>query len=138
MKERIMAKIQTGNGNTQSKWGEKLNTNPEFRKTSALEVGQSIEGTVIAFKTSKIPGTDKEVTNVVMQDERGEKFTLCPSGNLVYAIRDGYLKVGNTYRLEREGSKKIRGMTSGVFGIYPSKFNKTPDTPSPKEADTEV
>lgn len=117
----------------ESKWGEKLNTNPEFRKTSQLADGQSIEGTVIAFKTNKLPGSNKEVTNVVMQDENGVTFTLCPSGNLVYAIRDGYLKVGNSYKLQREGSKKIKGMTSGVFGIYPSKYNKTPDTPAPAQ-----
>lgn len=103
---------------TEDKWGDKISTDTEFRKSSALEDGQSIEGTVLAFKDSvKFPGS----INVVMRGSDGKNFTLSPSGNLKYAIRDGLLKVGQTYKIQKEGSKKIKGMTSGVFGIYPSK-----------------
>lgn len=113
---------------TQSdQWGEKISTDLEFRKTSALEDGQSIEGTVVAFKEStKFPGT----VNLIMRGSDGNNFTLSPSGNLKYAIRDGLLKVGNTYKIQKEGTKKIKGMTSGVFGVYPSKNNPTPNATS--------
>lgn len=116
-------------------WGEKLNTNTEFKKTSALADGQSIEGTVLAFKeSSKFPG----ITNVVMQDEGGKSFTLTPSGNLKYAIRDGLLKIGNTYKIQREGTKKIKGMNSAVFGIYPSKYNQKVEAAGPASAEEEI
>lgn len=101
-------------------WGEKLNTNTEFVKASALEDGQSIAGTVLGFKDSvKFPGS----TSVVMQGLDGKRFTLTPSGNLKYAIRDGHLKIGCTYKIQREGTTKIKGMSSGLFGIYPAKNN---------------
>lgn len=106
-----------------SQWGEKINTNFEFVKTSALEDGQSIEGTVIGFKTStKFPEAGP---SIVMKLLSGETKNVTPSGNLKYAIRDGLLKVGSTYKIQKEGSKKIKGMTSGVFGIYPAKTNDT-------------
>ncbi len=107
------------NNQTKSdQWGEKISTDLEFRKTSSLEDGQSIEGTVLAFKEStKFPGT----VNLVMRGLDGNNFTLSPSGNLKYAIKDGVLKIGNTYKIQKEGTKKIKGMTSGVFAIYPAK-----------------
>ncbi len=109
----------------EDQWGEKLETNLEFRKTSALEDGQSISGTVLAFRAStKYPGN----TDLVMKGEDGKTFNLAPSGNLKYAIRDGLVKIGSTYKFQREGTKKIKGMDSGVFGIYPSKNNPTEQT----------
>lgn len=106
--------------NTQdSKWGEKLKTETEFFKTSSLEDGQSIEGTVLAIKDSVIPATGKKVTNLVMKLSNGQTRTISPSGNVAYAAKDGLFEVGKTYKIQREGSKKIKGMTSGVFGIYP-------------------
>ncbi len=105
-----------------NQWGEKLETNLEFRKTSALEDGQSISGTVLALRPStKFPGN----TDLVMKGEDGKTFNLSPSGNLKYAIRDGLVKIGMTYKFQREGTKKIKGMNSGVFGIYPAKTNPT-------------
>ena len=113
-----MAKPQTKNEDTE--WGEKIATNTEFRKSSALEDGQSIIGTVVAFQESaKFPGN----IAVVMIGTDGKKFALSPSGNLKYAIRDGLLEKGKTYKITREGTKKVKGMTSTNFGIYPSKKN---------------
>ncbi len=106
---------------TEDRWGKKLETNSKFLKTSALEDGQSIEGTVLAFKESTIPSTGKKVTNIMWKATNGETFTLSPSGNVSYAIKDGLFEVGKTYKIQKEGSKKIKGMTSGVFGIYPLK-----------------
>ncbi len=104
----------------EDQWGEKLDTNAEWRKTSALEDGQSISGTVLAFKDStKFPGN----TDLVMKGEDGVNFHLCPSGNLKWMIKDGALKIGHTYKIQKEGTTKVKGMTSGVFGVYPSKNN---------------
>lgn len=106
-----------GTKNT-DQWGSKIETNLEFRKTSALENGQSIEGTVIALRPStKFPGN----TDLVMKGTDGKTFNLSPSGNLKYAIRDGLIKLNHTYKFQREGTTKIKGMSSGVFGIYPAK-----------------
>lgn len=107
-----------------SQWGEKLNTNFEYLKTSALEDGQSIEGTVLAFKaSSKYP---ESAPSIVMKLLNGDTKNVTPSGNLKYAIKDGLLKIGNTYKIQKEGSTKIKGMISGVFGIYPSLNDSTP------------
>lgn len=111
--------MSTTKGKTQDKWGAKIDTQTKFLKTSELENGQSIEGTVIAFKDSVIPATGKKTTNVVFKLTSGETRTMAPSGNVAYAVRDGLLEVGRTYKITREGSTKIKGMTSGVFGIYP-------------------
>lgn len=105
--------------------GRKINNN-NFKKTAALENGQSITGTLLAFKDSKIPNTDKIVTNLVMEDPSGEKFNLSPSGNIVYAIKDGLLKVGQTYTFVREGTGKTKmGSARGIFGIYEAEGNNS-------------
>lgn len=114
-----------------NQWGDKLTTQHEFLKTSALETGQSIEGTVLAFRAStKFP---ESAPSIVMKLTNGETKNVTPSGNLKYAIRDGLLKVGNTYKIEKEGTKKIKGMTSGVFGIYPAKTNPDDNAQSSSE-----
>lgn len=114
-----MAKNTTNTTANTNNWGKKLNTAPNFKKTSALENGQSISGTLVAFQQSKIPATGKEVTNLIMRDANGEPFNLAPSGNIVYAIRDGLLKVGTTYTFVREGTGKTKmGSARGIFGIY--------------------
>ena len=113
-----MAKEKNTKTLDDSVWGEKLNLNSEFRKASALEDGQSIEGTVLAFRDStKFPGN----VAVVMRDMDGKTFTLSPAGNLKYAIRDGLLKIGTTYKIQREGTRLVKGMKSSQFGIYPAK-----------------
>lgn len=115
--------MTTTNGKTKtnndSKWGTKLVTETKFLKTSSLEDGQSVEGTVVAFKESTIPSTGKKVINMVFKLANGETRTISPSGNVAYAIKDGLFEVGKTYKIQREGTKKIKGMDSGVFGIYP-------------------
>lgn len=108
----------TGND---ERWGKKLDTEKAFIKTNSLEDGQSIEGTVLSFKTSKIPTTGKEVTSIIMRMSNGETRTVSPSGNVAYAVKDGLFEIGKTYKIQREGTRKVKGMASGVFGIYPLK-----------------
>lgn len=109
-------------GVTTNEWGEKLDVSAssKYVKTSALENGQSIEGTILAFQDSeRYPGT----LSLVMRMPTGETKTVQPSGTIKKAIQQGKLKIGHTYKFVREGSEKIKGLTSGVFGIYPSKRN---------------
>lgn len=113
-------------------WGAKLETDKtDFRKATALEDGQSIEGTVLAFRESaKYPGK----FGVVMRGTDGKTFTLSPAGNLNYAIRDGLLKVGTLYKIQREGTKLVKGMKAAQFGIYPA-INSNGSSPAPANDD---
>jgi hypothetical protein len=108
--------------NEDLQWGEKITGNIEYRKSSALEDGQSIVGTVVDFRDSvKFPGT----INLIMFGPDGKKFSLSPSGSLKYAIKEGVFEKGKTYKIQREGTRQIKGMNSAVFGIYPSKTDQS-------------
>lgn len=103
-------------------------TNNKYRKTSALEDGQSITGTVLSFKTEYSEKLKKEMTAIIMKDGNDE-FELNPSGTINDAIRAGQLKVGRTYKFQKEGLEKTKkGGYKNVFGIYD--LSASPNTSS--------
>lgn len=95
----------------------------KYRKSSELEVGQSIGGTLIGFRSEFSEALKKDMTSIVLKDlNTGKEFELSPSGTINDAIAAGQLKVGLTYRFEKAGVEKTKkGAYKNVFNIYQSK-----------------
>lgn len=89
--------------------------NNKLLKTSALEDGQSIAGTLLAIReSSKFPGS----FILAMRGLNGDTFDVATSGNLKYVIRDGKLEVGRTYNITKAGTKLIKGRASAQFNVF--------------------
>ncbi len=105
-----------------NEWGEKLEVKPaaggKYRKASALEDGQSMQGTLLAIRTEFVEKIGKDVTSLTLE-ENGEKYEMAPSGNIIDALKNGQLKIGLRYKFQKEGVTKTKaGKYKGKFGIY--------------------
>ena len=83
--------------------------NGKLVKTAKLVIGESFRGKLVGLRASrKYP--DKQ--NLIMEEADGTPFTVFTSGTLSYAIKDGKLEVGQTYRITRLENKPSKGGTS--------------------------
>lgn len=88
---------------------ENVNKSSKFKKVTELKTGESLVGYVIGFEQNAMY---KDKTNLIMQDENGERLVLSPAGNLQYMIKDGKIKAGLLTRITRVEDKKVKGKTS--------------------------
>ncbi len=66
-----------------------------YKKATALAVGEAYEGYFIGYSDSQYTNTDGEPhSNIRMQSTAGELYTIYSAGNLQYAKKDGRLEVG--------------------------------------------
>lgn len=90
----------------------------KYRKASALEDGQSITGTVVGFRTEYSEKLRKDMTAIALKNGN-EEFELNPAGTINDALAAGQLKIGRTYKFQKEGLEKTKkGGYKNVFGIY--------------------
>ena len=76
--------------------------NGKLVKTAKLAVGDSFRGKLVSLQaSSKYP--DRQ--NLIMEETDGTPFTVFTSGTLSYAVQDGKLEVGQTYRITRLENK---------------------------------
>jgi hypothetical protein len=98
-------------------------TNGKLVKTAQLAVGDSFRGKLVSLQAStKYP--DRQ--NLLMEETDGTPFTVFTSGTLSYAVKDGKLEVGQTYRITRLEDKAAKGGTKRTqFKIERLKNGKT-------------
>jgi len=78
-------------------------------KTAQLAIGGSFRGKLVSLQAStKYP--DRQ--NLLMEEADGTPFTVFTSGTLSYAVKDGKLEIGQTYRVTRLENKAAKGGTS--------------------------
>lgn len=83
--------------------------NGKLVKTAKLAIGDSFRGKLVSLQAStKYP--DRQ--NLIMEETDGTPFTVFTSGTLSYAVKDGKLEVGQTYRITRLENKAAKGGTS--------------------------
>jgi hypothetical protein len=89
--------------------------NGKLVKTAKLAVGDSFRGKLVSLQAStKYP--DRQ--NLLMEETDGTPFTVFTSGSLSYAVQDGKLEVGQTYRITRVPDKATKtGATRTQFKI---------------------
>lgn len=110
---------------------EDISNNGKLVKTAQLPIGAAFRGKLVAIQPStKYP--DKN--NLVMEDA-GEQFTVFTSGSLNYAVADGKLEIGQTYRITRLENKASKGGTSRTqFKVERLKSNGTVAAPGVVDA----
>lgn len=96
------------------------------KSASKLEVGESIIG--YAVRTVVTMGQFGEQTNLIMQDESGDEFTLYTSGTLKYDIEDATIvKMGLLTKItrmvdeDRKNKKTGKSYTTSVFDVEQDK-----------------
>lgn len=101
--------------------------NGKLVKTAKLAIGDSFRGKLVSLQVStKYP----ERQNLIMEEADGTPFTVFTSGTLSYAVKDGKLEVGQTYRITRLENKPAKGGTSRTqFKIERLKGNGTVAAP---------
>ena len=101
--------------------------NGKLVKTAKLAVGESFRGKLVSLQaSSKYP--DRQ--NLIMEEADGTPFTVFTSGTLSYAVKDGKLEVGQTYRITRLEDKLSKGGTQRTqFKIERLKGNGTVAAP---------
>ena len=83
--------------------------NGKLVKTAKLAIGDSFRGKLVSLQaSSKYP--DRQ--NLIMEEADGTPFTVFTSGTLSYAVQDGKLEVGQTYRITRLENKPSKGGTT--------------------------
>ena len=95
--------------------------NGKLVKTAKLVVGESFRGKLVSLQAStKYP--DRQ--NLIMEEPDGTPFTVFTSGSLSYAVQDGKLEVGQTYRITRQENKATKtGTSRTMFKIERLKSN---------------
>lgn len=106
---------------------EDVSGNGKLIKTAKLAVGESFRAKLVAFKAStKYP--DRQ--NLLMEEADGTPITVFTSGSLSYAVKDGKLELGQTYRITRQENKPSKGGTTRTqFKIERLKSNGTVAAP---------
>lgn len=106
---------------------EDVSGNGKLIKTAKLAVGESFRGKLVSLQTStKYP--DRQ--NLCMEEADGTPFLVFTSGTLSYAVKDGKLEVGQTYRITRQEDKPSKGGTKRTtFKIERLKSNGTVAAP---------
>lgn len=104
--------------------------NGKLVKTAKLAIGENFRGKLVALQeSSKYEGRQ----NLIMEDATGAPFTVFTSGSLSYAVQDGKLEVGQTYRITRLENKPAKNGTSRTqFKIERLKGNGTVAAPGVK------
>jgi hypothetical protein len=101
-------------------------------KSAQLPIGGTFRGKLVSLQaSSKYP--DRQ--NLIMEDAEGEPFTVFTSGTLSYAVKDGKLEIGQTYRVTRLENKPSKGGTTRTqFKIERLKGNGSVATPGVVDA----
>ena len=96
-------------------------------KTAKLTIGESFRGKLVSLQAStKYP--DRQ--NLQMEEADGTPFLVFTSGSLSYAVQDGKLEVGQTYRITRQEDKATKtGARRTMFKIERLKSNGTVAAP---------
>lgn len=82
--------------------------NGKLVKSATLAIGDSFRGKLVSLQAStKYP--DRQ--NLIMEEADGTPFTVFTSGTLSYAVKDGKLELGQTYRVTRLENKPTKGGT---------------------------
>lgn len=90
-------------------------------KTAKLTIGEAFRGKLVGMvESSKFEGRQ----NLLMEESNGTPFTVFTSGSLSYAVQDGKLEVGQTYRITRLENKATKtGTARTQFKIERLKSN---------------
>jgi hypothetical protein len=106
---------------------EDVSGNGKLVKTAQLAIGDSFRGKLVSLQVStRYP--DRQ--NLCMEDTEGEPFLVFTSGSLSYAVKDGKLEVGQTYRITRLENKPSKGGTTRTqFKIERLKSNGSVASP---------
>ena len=101
-------------------------------RSAQLAIGASFAGKVIALEaSSQFP----EKKNLVMEDASGNEFVVFASGSLSYAIEDGKIELGRTYKVTRLENKATKNGTSRtMFQIQRLKADGTDAAPTTNAA----
>ena len=101
-------------------------------KTAKLTIGEAFRGKLVGLQeSSKFEGRQ----NLLMEEANGTPFTVFTSGSLSYAVQDGKLEVGQTYRITRLENKPTKNGTSRTqFKIERLKSNGSVAAPGVNDA----
>lgn len=104
--------------------------NGKLVKTAQLAIGESFRGKLVSLQVSaKYP--DRQ--NLLMEETDGTPFVVFTSGSLSYAVKDGKLEVGQTYRITRQENRPSKGGTTRTqFKIERLKSNGAVAAPGVK------
>lgn len=83
-------------------------------KSAKLDIGKSFQGKLLALEEN---GTYEGKKDLLMEDDKGDKFTVWVSGSLNYAVQDGKFEVGRTYRVTRLENKASKNGSRTMFKI---------------------
>lgn len=101
-------------------------------KTAKLAIGESFRGKLVSLQNST-KYLDKQ--NLIMEDADGALFTVFTSGTLSYAVKDGKIEVGQTYRITRLENKPAKGGTTRThFKVERLKANGAVAAPGVNDA----
>lgn len=99
--------------------------------TAKLAIGEAFRGKLTGLETSS-KYEDKQ--NLLMEDANGAPFTVFTSGTLNYAVQDGLLEVGQTYRITRLESKATKNGSRTQFKIERLRSNGSVAAPGVNNA----
>jgi len=101
-------------------------------KTAKLDIGGAFRGKLVGLQQSaKFEGRQ----NLLMEETDGTPFTVFTSGSLSYAVEDGKLEVGQTYRITRLENKTTKaGVQRTQFKIERLKSNGAVAAPGVENA----
>lgn len=109
--------------------------NGKIVRSAKLTIGESFRGKLLGLSNSS---TYPDKQNLVMEDEKGEPFTVFTSGNLSKAVKEGKLEVGQIYRITRKENNSFTGkfgkVTSTDFKIQRLRSNGTAAAPGENNA----
>jgi hypothetical protein len=84
-------------------------------KLTALKVGESVTGHIVGFNPSK---QNPDNMNIIMVDEKGDRFFVYTAGNVKYLISDGKVKSGQLTKITRLDDRKMKnGKITSAFQV---------------------
>lgn len=86
-----------------------------FKKLTALNVGESLTGYPIAVEVSTNPKA-RGAINLIM-NINGERVSVSTAGNVKYQAQDGRIKLGLKTMITRLADGKIAGKTASNFRV---------------------
>jgi hypothetical protein len=117
--------------NLDAQWEDVEQGGGNVVKSAQLAIGASFQGKVVAIEASaKYP----EKKNLVMEDADGKEFLVFASGSLSFAVEDGDIEIGRTYRVTRLENKATKTGSRTMFKIQRLKADGTNAAPTTNTA----
>lgn len=84
-------------------------------KLTALKIGDSVTGHIVGFNPSK---QNPDNMNIIMVDDKGDRFFVYTAGNVKYLITDGKVKAGQLTQITRLEDRTMKnGKITSAFQV---------------------